>query len=168
VKPENQRPGLHSIFRSLGDLLQIAAGIAENAGGVTTSNTVLRAGRTRLTKRALGVFDLNLRVGGRGAPVIPRTKTGRRQEQGPADVREPNADVFDEGDFIVVVVEIPGSDPSSLHWSIHEACLLTIRAEADDRKYLKELELPAAVNERAATSRYVNGVLELKLWKQSV
>jgi HSP20 family protein len=159
-------PGLHSLFRGLGDLLQVAAGMAESAGHVSASD--LRGPRrSRFAKRTLGVFGVNVRVAPLAGPLPPGIPTLRRNERRPAvDAREPMTDVFDEGDFVVVVAELPGVDESAVQWTVHGGDVLTICAEAPDRQYLKEIKLPAAVDDQTVTSCHANGVVELKLWKR--
>jgi hypothetical protein len=53
----------------------------------------------------------------------------------------------------------------SVQFTVTDGIRLVIRAESCERKYQKNVLLPAAVNEQSAVSCYANGVLELRLWK---
>jgi HSP20 family protein len=115
-----------------------------------------------------GLYDVSVRVGGRTPPTMPRAGSIPRvvRRRAPAeDTREPVVDVFDEPDSVIVVAQLPGVAQHAAHWSCRER-RLTIRADSADRKYAKELELPAAVDEEQAMSSFVNGVLEITLWKR--
>jgi len=75
-------------------------------------------------------------------------------------------DVFDETDHLLVVAELPGVAEKDIHFEV-KGDVLHISAAHGDRKYQKEVLLPAAVNEKGATSSYRHGVFELKLTKSS-
>ena len=115
------------------------------------------------------VYGLSVRVGLQGTPVVARFGN-LRHEAGQAPVveeaREPITDVFDEDDHYLVVAELPGVDQPAVQWSVREGLIVVISAESAGRKYWKEVELSARVDDRTAVSRYANGVLELRLWKQ--
>jgi HSP20 family protein len=114
-------------------------------------------------------YDVSVSLGAATPPTLPRLGTiprAVRRRTGGDDTREPIVDVFDEGDSVVVVVQLPGVEERAAHWSCGDPHHLTIRADSADRRYSKELELPAAVDEQATVSSFANGVLELKLWKR--
>ena len=116
------------------------------------------------------IYGVSVRVGPRGAATLARPRHVRRnvRQRAPREEgREPVVDVFDEGEVIVVVVQLPGVDEHAAEWTVRDRTHLTIRADSADRKYLKELDLPAPVDETAVASTFANGVLELKLWKRS-
>jgi HSP20 family protein len=115
------------------------------------------------------VYGLSVRVGLQGVPVVARFGN-LRQDAGKMPVvdeaREPIADVFDEEDHYLVIAELPGVDQPAVQWSVREGLFVIISAESAGRKYHKEIELTTRVDDRTAVSRYANGVLELRLWKQ--
>jgi HSP20 family protein len=132
-------------IKGLGDLLQLVA------------------------PRLEGLYGVSVRIGARTPATLPPNGsiprvTRRRTEADEA--REPVVDVFDEGDTLVVVAQLPGVREPAAHWSLRDARHLTIRADSADRKYAKELDLPVAVDEPATVSSFANGVLELTLWKR--
>lgn len=115
------------------------------------------------------VYDISVRIGALGPATLPRAGSmprAARRRTNADDAREPVVDIFDEGDMIVVVVQLPGVEERDAHWSFRDARHLSIRAASTDRNYLKDLQLPAAVDEPATESSFANGVLELKLWKR--
>jgi HSP20 family molecular chaperone IbpA len=77
---------------------------------------------------------------------------------------EPLVDVFEDEESIVVVTELIGIDKSNvdLHATQDK---LTISVDSLDRKYHKEIQLPARVVVGSSSSRLKNGVLEIRLKK---
>ena len=78
--------------------------------------------------------------------------------------REPMVDVFEDGDFVNVMAELPGVEESKVRLEI-ENDLLTIRSDTSARKYYKEVRLPTSVKKSPAESKFRNGILEIKLVK---
>jgi HSP20 family protein len=143
--------GLDAVFRGLGSLIQIATDTA------------------RVQDDAATVFGVSLRVGRSAVKVAPAARVSRpaaRRPPEPEEGRAPAADVFDEDDHFVVVVQLPGADEPSIRWSVHDDTTLMIRARSGDRRFARTIELDAAVNADTTTMRYENGVLELRLWKR--
>jgi HSP20 family protein len=78
--------------------------------------------------------------------------------------REPLTDVIDCGDSIAVTVELPGVEKKDIHLEVAED-FLTIRVDTEGRRYFKEVELPAPVEEGTTKASYKNGVLDVTLKK---
>lgn len=76
---------------------------------------------------------------------------------------EPPVDVFDEGDHLRVVAELPGVEEHDIKAEAR-GTVLTISAERGDRNYSERMELPAPVSGELTIS-YKHGVLEIKLKK---
>ncbi len=76
---------------------------------------------------------------------------------------EPPVDVFDEGDHLRVVAELPGVEEHDIRAEA-KGTVLTISAERGDRNCSERVELPAPVSGELTTS-YKHGVLEIKLKK---
>ena len=74
-------------------------------------------------------------------------------------------DVFDEGDYLRVIVELPGVEERDIQLKA-VGDILEIAAHTRDRKYQKEVLLPSAVDPDSLASSYRNGVLEIRLPKQ--
>jgi HSP20 family protein len=120
------------------------------------------------TAREFGpfVYGYSMKIGPDGKPEIQEfgnLKPGRRGPQ-VREEREPLVDVIQTNGEIHVVVELPGVDKDDikLHGTEGE---LTISVDVPQRKYYKEIELPAKVKVSEARSLYKNGVLDVTLPK---
>ncbi len=102
----------------------------------------------------------------RGRPMGRRPAERRRApaEPEPPAVEEPPADIFDEGAYLKVVVELPGVQEKDVKADL-TGSRLVISAETLAHKYHKEIALPCAP-EGKVESLYRNGILELTLWKE--
>jgi HSP20 family protein len=78
--------------------------------------------------------------------------------------REPLVDVFDEGDSIRVVAELPGVDKSDINIESTEKTM-TISASTERRKYNKKIDMPSEIDPASAKASYNNGILEVKIKK---
>lgn len=120
------------------------------------------------TGQVRGVYGVRIRTGLGGehdtvkvepfGDVRPDEKTGKPVVH---EVREPMVDVFEEDDEILVVAELPGIGAQDVHLEANED-ILVISAAARDKKYRKEVLLPAAAAGRSMTSKCRNGVLEVR------
>jgi HSP20 family protein len=147
---------LDGVIDGLGRLLRQASDLADQPGGASG-------------KKLHAVYGISVRVGGLGPPVAARFGNVRQERPDApvvGDTHEPMADIIDEEDHYLIVVELPGVDQAALRWEIDPDGGVTIRAESRHRKYFRRLTLNAPVERDSASSSYSNGVLELKLWKQ--
>lgn len=78
--------------------------------------------------------------------------------------RRPLVDVFDAGEAVQVVAEMPGIEKSDVELSV-EGRSIEIKAARGDRRYHETVDLPADVDEDSAKATYRNGVLEVTLKK---
>ncbi len=116
------------------------------------------------------VYGYSVTIGPDGKPVIrefgnvkPSLK-GFRPSLDIKTEREPLVDVFSEDGSIKVVAELPGVEKQDI--KLHATPkTLTISVNTPQRKYYKELELPAEIDPKTAKSVYRNGVLEVTLTK---
>jgi HSP20 family protein len=120
-----------------------------------------------LGDKVKGVYGFSIKMGLGGKPVIEQFGNIKATEKGAvvAEVREPIADVFDEGDKLVVVAELPGVAEGDIHLEVKDD-ILSLSAEAKDRKYRKEILLPSPVDATSMESSFRNGILELTLRKK--
>lgn len=81
------------------------------------------------------------------------------------DKREPLVDVITLEKDIKVIAELPGVQKEEIKVKVSEN-MLTISADTPQRKFFKEIELPAKVEPRKAKSTYNNGILEVTLSKK--
>ncbi len=117
------------------------------------------------------VYGYSVTVGPDGKPKVREFgnfKTETRMGKPYIDVkekREPLADVMTEDNEVRVIVELPGVEKKDIKLSGTED-KLTISVDTPDRKYFKEVELPAKVDIKKATSKYKNGVLDVTIPKK--
>lgn len=115
------------------------------------------------------VYGFKITIGPDGKPVIEEFGNIRRR-RGRAEISEemePLVDVFDYGDKVVVVAEMPGVDKDKIDVRITKDNKLIIKASNKDRKYYKEVELPPGVKPDTAKAKYKNGVLEVVIEKEA-
>jgi HSP20 family protein len=155
--------GLGGMFKSLGGFLELLSDLAEKGEGEFN-----KSGQVGDDKKGVkAVYGFSVRVGGSGKPLIENfgnVKSDRDGSPVVEEAREPMVDVFDESDHVLIVAELPGVAEKEIHHEV-KGDVLHLSAAHGDRKYQKEVLLPAAVNEKGATSSYRHGVFELKLTK---
>ncbi len=127
------------------------------------------------TVREMGpfVYGYSMTVGPDGKPVIREFGNVKPSLTptpfGPAkprlevkEEREPLVDTVVDQDTVKVVAELPGVERSEINLEGTENSL-TISVSNHDRRYYKELELPAEVDPNSSRANYKNGVLEVVL-----
>lgn len=149
---------LGGLFTGIGEFIGQVTKLAEDAKELEKAGVSVE--RRKLPH---GMYGVSVRVGPRG-PVLSRFGTIKPTlEPGVAEVREPLVDIFENEKEITVIAELPGVEERDIKTEVQEQTL-KISAESRDRKYSKEVELPAAVTgELESTCK--NGVLEVKLKK---
>jgi len=152
--------GLGGIFKGIGSLIDLASELAEKS-----PEGIVKEGQIGDDKGLKAVYGFSVKFGG-GRPTVQQFGNIREEAKGPVvdDVREPMVDTFDEGDFILVVAEMPGIGESDVKYDI-KGDILIISGETGDRKYYKELLLPASIDEETASCSNNNGIVEIKLCK---
>jgi len=154
--------GLGGIFRSLGGFLDLISGLAEQGNGELTRSGELGDDKTGVK----AVYGFSVKVGGGKKPTIEPFGNVRHNGRKAVveQVREPMVDLFDEGDHVLVVAELPGVDAADVKFQVEDD-VLTLEASHGKCKYRKEVLLPSPVIVEDATPAYRNGVLELRLPK---
>jgi len=153
--------GLGGIFKGLGNFIELLGEMAEEGKSELTRTGELKGpGRTR------AMYGFTVKIGAGGVPRVERFGNVRETEMGAVveEVREPMVDVFDEGNEVVVIAEIPGVEESDIQLEVKQDILL-LSASDGGRKYSKEVLLPCAVLAETMKSSYHNGILEIRLTK---
>jgi len=155
--------GLGGIFKGMGDFLDLVSEMAERG-----ESEVSRTGEFTvkgLGDRARGVYGFTIGTGLGGRPRVERFGNIRSTEEGPVvdEVREPMVDVFDEGESVLVVAELPGVAEEEIAVEVRDD-ILSLETKGD-RKYAKEVLLPSRVDPATVRKACKNGVLELRLSK---
>ena len=109
-------------------------------------------------------YGVRITIGPDGTPRIEEfgnIKRGRSGRPIISEEIEPLVDVIEHDDEIWVVAELPGVKKDDIKVKV-SGKKLVIKAEGE-RKYYKEVTLPAEVKPETAKASYRNGVLEIKL-----
>ena len=157
--------GLGGLFKGIGGLFDIVSKMTEEG-----KEEYSRSGEIKgLGDKARGIYGFSVKMGIGGQPTVEQFGNIRKTAKGSvevAEVREPIVDVFDEGEYVMVIAELPGVDESDIHLDI-KGDVLNLKAERRDRKYSKEVLLPAQVEAESKESQFRSGILELKLVKKA-
>ncbi|MHA1996921.1 MAG: archaeal heat shock protein Hsp20 [Promethearchaeota archaeon] len=122
------------------------------------------------------VYGFSVKFGKDGKPIIDKfgnIKPPKIEEepeiesnQFMGNVREPIADIIEQEQEILVVVELPGVHKEDIELMATDYTLEVRAADSDGyRRYQKRLELPSKINPDIAKARYTNGILEIRLTK---
>ncbi len=156
-EPEGIESGPGGMFKGRGNSVDLISGVTEEA----------RRKYTRRNGKAKGVHGFSVEVGSGGKLIIEQF--GNIQQTGEgivvAEVWEPLVDIFDEGKHLVVTAELPGVEEDDIQLEV-KGDILNLSAEAENRKYRKEVLLPSAVDANRMQSSYKNGILEIRLTKK--
>lgn len=154
--------GLGGLFKGLGNFIDLLSDMVEEG-----ESEITRQGGFKIKglEKARGVYGFTVKTGLGGIPRVESFGNIRETERGPivAETREPLADIFDEGELILVVVELPGVAEEELEVDVRDDVLsLSTKGE---KKYVKEMLLPDLVDPATVTTSYKNGILELRVNK---
>jgi HSP20 family protein len=99
-----------------------------------------------------------------GRPAEKAQTEPRGKAVAPA-TRQPIVDMFEDGDVIVVVAELPGAAPDNINCKV-EGTTLLIEA-GGIQHYRKQLTLPGPVQPEEFPQSFRNGILEVRLRRQT-
>ena len=174
---------LGGLFKGIGKLVDIAADLSAKSGsasgGKESGGEVSAKGGpvsgwnkegeidlSHLKKGMKGVFGFSVKNAIGGKPIVESFGNIKKTPKGPKveEEREPIIDIFDEKEEIKVYAEMPGVSKEDIKLDLKED-ILDISARSGDRKYHKEVLLPAKLKAENMTSAYTNGMLEVKIKK---
>jgi HSP20 family protein len=155
--------GLGGLFKGIEKLVDLAAALKDAEGGIKKEGEI---DLSHLKKGMKGVFGFSVRTAVGGKPVVESFGNIKKTPNGPTveELREPITDVFDENEEVRVYAEMPGVNESDVKLDL-KGDILEISAENGDRKYHKEVLLPAKVKAETLSSVYKNGILEVMIKK---
>ncbi|MCS7096780.1 MAG: Hsp20/alpha crystallin family protein [Candidatus Bathyarchaeota archaeon] len=114
--------------------------------------------------RELGpfVYGYSIKIGPDGKPEIREFGNVKPSKFGPKvkEEREPLVDIVETDKEVHIVAELPGVEKEDIKLHGTEDTL-TISVETPQRKYYKEIKLPAKVRVKDTRTQYKNGVLEV-------
>ena len=155
--------GLGGLLDGIGNLVDVAAKLKEAGGEINQEGEI---DLSNLKKGMKGVFGVSIKTAVGGKPVVESFGNVKKTPEGPKveEEREPLTDIFDEDDEIQIYAEMPGVNEADIKLDLKED-ILDISAQTGDRKYYKEVLLPAKVQADTLVSSYNNGILEIKVKK---
>ncbi len=151
------------LFKGIEKLVDIAQELKESGGEIKKEGEIDLG---NLKKGMKGVFGFSVKSAVGGKPVVEPFGNIKRTPKGPTieKEREPITDIFDEEDEVIVMAEMPGINADDIKLDLKED-ILDISAQNKDRKYHKEVLLPAKIKAETLRSSYKNGILKIKMKK---
>lgn len=151
------------LFNGIEKLVDLAEK-AEKAGGELKREGGWQGGAKERPARAVYGFTIRTGLGKAGSRIqtfgnIKKTKQGPRV----METREPLVDVFDEEGEITVIAELPGVQETDIKLDL-KGDILNLETSGE-KKYAKEILLPAKVNFESRKMNFKNGILEVKFKK---
>lgn len=155
--------GLGGLLDGIGSLVDMAAKLKEAGGEMSKEGEI---DLSNLKKGMKGVFGVSVRTAVGGKPVVEPFGNVKKTPKGPTveEEREPITDVFDEEKDIRIYAEMPGVNETDIKLDL-KGDILDISAQSGDRKYHKEVLLPAKAKTETMSSSYNNGILEVTVQK---
>ena len=152
------------LFKGLGNLIELAGKLAEEGEALKKEGEFTF--KTPSGKQGHGVFGVSVRTLEGGKSVFETFGNIKKTPKGPVveEVREPLVDVFDEKGYVRLIAELPGVSEEHLDLDV-KGDILSLKAEGKERKYAKEILLPAPVKKETLQKNFRNGILEIKLQK---
>jgi HSP20 family protein len=108
------------------------------------------------------VKGISIKIGPDGKPQV--REFGNSLQPGKQDVREPLVDVIDCGKEVRVIAELPGVDKQHVNLSV-SGDVLDLSVLDPQRKFARQIKLPAEVSEKDVKATLKNGILEICLKK---
>ncbi|MHB8126380.1 MAG: Hsp20/alpha crystallin family protein [Desulfitobacteriaceae bacterium] len=153
---------LGNLLRGLGGLLETLQKVDNQ--GCHEINKIGQFGSSD-PQKLKGVYDFKVRFGELNDSSIQpfgslRTSTHKIEH---GEIREPIPDMFDEGDHILVIFELPGIEENQLKMQIVDG-YLQLRANGA-QNYRVNIPLPCPVDEKTIIYLFKNSILEITLQK---
>ncbi len=154
---------LGGLFKGIEKLVDLAADLKETGGEIKKEGEI---DLSHLKEGMKGVFGFSVKTAVGGKPVVEPFGNIKKSPKGPTveEEREPITDVFDEKEEVRVYAEMPGVSEEDVKLDL-KGDILDISAQSGERKYHKEVLLPAKVKPETLRSNYKNGILEVRMKK---
>lgn len=152
-----------NLFQGIGSLIDLVSKMEEEGKGEERREGEFSSPSGRV--KALYGFSVKTGLGGK--PTVEPFGNVRKTPQGlrVEEERQPFVDVFDEQDHVLVIIELPGVEEEHIHTEVKDD-ILTLSAANGNCKYSREVVLPKDVDASTVTSKYKNGVLEIRMSKK--
>lgn len=138
-----------------------------NAGqGDTLEDAVQDLGKSvvRFMKKAVEKSEEIFSSGGLDDLFTAPPPHRREKNQTAPKRRDPVVDIFDEGDQIVIYVELPGVEEDTIEVKIHKGTL-SVSGASGRETFVKDIDLPGEVKGKPEY-HFKNGILKIQLNKR--
>ena len=154
--------GLGGIFKGIENIIDLADKLKEAGGEIKKEGEF---DLSHLKKGMKGVFGVSIKTAG-GVPVVEPFGNIIKTPAGPSieEEREPIKDLFDEKEEIIIIAELPGVGEEDIKLDLN-GDILEISAQRGERKFYKEVLIPAEVKAETMRSSYKTGILEVRIKK---
>jgi len=159
-------PLVGGLFKGLSKLVDLAEKVEESGGKIERKGEI--KGLTPKHPRAIWGFTVStLEKDKKPSFRVEPFGNIKKTEKGPeiTEEREPIVDVFDEKEEILVIAELPGVDEKEIKLDL-KGDILLLEASDKERKYKKEVLLPAKVEMENKKMSFKNGILEIRFSKK--
>jgi HSP20 family protein len=155
--------GLGGILKGVEKLVGLASRLEETGGEIRKEGEF---DLSQIKGGMKGVFGFSVKTAVGGKPVVERFGNIKQTPNGPTveEVREPLTDVFEEEREIRIYIEMPGVEEKNIAVDLKDD-ILDISVETGERKYHKEVLLPAQVKPETLKTSYKNGLFEAVIEK---
>ena len=155
--------GFEWLLGGFSDLVEKLSELAEKGEQLSRTGEIDFKQKGKGLKGLYG-FSVKVGLGGEEVKIEPFGNIRRDRESGEAvvqEIREPVADVFEEKDYTLIVVEMPGISEDDVQIEVKDD-LLTLSAEDGEKKYRKEILMPKSYPKEKMRISCNNGILEIK------
>ncbi len=154
---------LGGLFKGIEKLVDLAADLEEAGGEIKKEGEI---DLSHLKEGMKGVFGFSIKTMAGEKTIVEPFGNIKKTPKGPKveEEREPMVDIFDEKEEVVIIAEMPGINEEDISMDF-KGDILEVKAVYKDRKYYKEVLLPAKVKSETLTSTYKNGILEVRIRK---
>lgn len=156
--------GLGGLLKGFGDLIDLIQNMAEEGKETYTKSGDISGNHNG--RGIQGRYGITVRLGTGGDVKLDKFGNINSREEGPHwdSIMEPVVDVYDEGELLAVIAEVPGVTEEGIATDV-EGKRLKLEARGSRRQYRRVINLPAEVEAIPTATSYNNGILELKFKK---
>jgi HSP20 family protein len=150
----------------LGSMVEKLAELAETGQNLAQSGE-LKGLDPQGKLRGVYGFSVKTGIGEQGRQEVKiepfgNVRRGSSADSLADDVREPLVDVYEEGDHVLVLAEIPGVSKKEVQLDLSQD-RLTICAQRGEKRYRKEVLLPESFTPEKMHWQCANGILKIRL-----
>ena len=154
---------LGGLFKGVEKIVDFASELKEAGGEIKKEGEI---DLSHIKEGMKGVFGFSVKTAVGGKTVVEPFGNIKKSPKGPIveEEREPIIDIFDEKEELIVIAEMPGIREEDIKLDL-KGDILDILAHSGDKKFHKEVLLPAKGKIENLTSIYKNGILEVRIKK---